>query len=95
MEAARESRGEEGGLDAQSFMPVKTGISLMQLVKGLYPSLCRERLYATVANPSGVAHLDKLTGVYQSFEKLGNNESELLNNTKIDWLTMIQPYLLY
>jgi len=81
--------------DAQSFMPVKTGISLMQLVKGLYPSSCRERLYATVANPSGVAHLDKLTGVYQSFEKLGNNESELLNNTKIDWLTMIQPYLLY
>ena len=81
--------------DDQSFMPVKTGISLMQLIKLLYPSLCKERLYPTVANPSGAAHLDKLTGVYQSFEKLGNNDSTLLDDTKVNWLTMIQPYLLY
>jgi len=81
--------------DAQSFEPVKTGLALLQCIKLLYPLTCRERLYPTVANPLGSGHLDKLTGVYQSFEKLGNMLLTEFDIDKKDWLIRIQPYLLY
>jgi uncharacterized protein YbbC (DUF1343 family) len=80
---------------AQHFEPVKTGIALLQLIISLYPEECKERLYPTVANPSGMAHLDKLTGVYQSFGKLKSGNPLSTETGQKDWAAIIQPYLLY
>ncbi len=77
------------------FKPVKTGLALLQLVVQTYAQKCTERLYPTVANPSGAGHLDKLTGVYQSFEKLKRGEPFATELAKDDWKEIIQPYLLY
>jgi len=86
--------------DNQVFQPVKTGLHIIQLIKKLYPEKTGERLYHTVANPTGTGHLDKLTGVYRSFEKIKNPELLITMNGKTDpvwmvWKKMIGPYLLY
>jgi uncharacterized protein YbbC (DUF1343 family) len=86
--------------DTQNFRPVQTGLKLLQLIISLYPEQCKERLYPTVANPSGGGHLDKLTGVYHCFEKIRSGD---LPSTKlqhrdsviIGWKELIQPHLLY
>lgn len=86
--------------DSNIFRSVETGLQLVQLITSLYPDQCKERLYPTAANPSGNKHLDKLTGVYQSFKKIKNGE--LLSTTlqqrdsiAIGWKETIRPYLLY
>jgi len=86
--------------DDQVFQPVKTGLHIIQLIKKLYPEITGERLYHTVANPSGKGHLDKLTGVYRSFEKINNPEFWMdkegkTNPVSMVWEKMIGPYLLY
>lgn len=78
-----------------SFQPVTTGIQLVQTLILLYPNNCKERLYSTIANPSGVGHLDKLLGINDSFEKLKNNEPLSTRLRDEDWERIIQPYLLY
>lgn len=81
--------------DHKIFKPVSTGILLIQSLILLYPNHCKERLYHTVANPSGEGHLDKLTGINQSFKRLKNGE---LLSTKLkdeDWNEIIHPFLLY
>ncbi len=81
--------------DSNSFRPVETGLQLVSLIISLYPEHCKERLYKTVANPSGAGHLDKLTGVYKSFEKIKNGESISATLQPKEWKEIIQPYLLY
>jgi uncharacterized protein YbbC (DUF1343 family) len=81
--------------DSHSFSPVETGLKLLQLIISSYPEHCKERLYKTVANPSGAGHLDKLTGVYNSFEKIKHRESISAILQPKDWKEIIQPYLLY
>jgi uncharacterized protein YbbC (DUF1343 family) len=86
--------------DTHNFQPVQTGLQLLQIIVSLYPEHCKERLYATVANPSGGGHLDKLTGVYHSFEKIKKGELLLTTLQSTDlmamgWKEIIQPYLLY
>ena len=81
--------------DIHSFRPVQTGLQLLQLIISLYPEHCKERLYPTVANPSGSGHLDKLSGVYQSFEKIKKGELPSTKLLESDWKEIIQPYLLY
>jgi uncharacterized protein YbbC (DUF1343 family) len=81
--------------DTQSFLPVQTGLKLLQLIISLYPEESKERLYPTVANPSGSGHLDKLTGVYQSFEKIQKGELLSTKLQQADWKELIQPHLLY
>jgi uncharacterized protein YbbC (DUF1343 family) len=81
--------------DTHSFRPVETGLQLVSLIISLYPEHCKERLYKTVANPSGAGHLDKLTGVHHSFEKIKNGESISATLKSKDWNEIIQPYLLY
>ena len=79
--------------DASEFYPVSMGIKLIYLIISFYPNQCKERSYVTRANPSGKNHLDKLTGVYQSFEKIKNG---VLPETKLtNWKETIRPYLLY
>lgn len=81
--------------DSQAFEPVKTGLELLRLIALLYPEQINERLYPTVANPSGKKHLDKLTGVCQSFEKIKNGEELSASLHPEDWAKIIQPHLLY
>jgi uncharacterized protein YbbC (DUF1343 family) len=81
--------------DSNSFRPVKTGLHLLNLIASLYPLHCKERLYPTVANPSGGGHLDKLTGVHHAFEKIMNGEFLSSKLNPATWKEVIQPYLLY
>jgi len=41
----------------------------------MLPCSAKERLYQTVANPSGKGHLDKLLGTPDAFTKIKNGES--------------------
>lgn len=82
--------------DSGKFTPVASGLQILQLLISLYPVDCRERLYPTVANPTGASHLDRLTGVRNSFEKL--KSGDFFNEKFWDcrqWETVIKPYLLY
>lgn len=81
--------------NSKEFNPVQTGLKLLLHIASLYPEKCSERLYPTVANPSGSGHLDKLTGVYNCFEKIKKGELLLSNIQQADWKEIIQPYLLY
>lgn len=77
------------------FRPVKTGLQLIELLVKMYPEHCEERLYPTVANPSGKNHLDRLTGIFNSYEKIKSGilwEEKFWGN---DWNEIIGPYLLY
>jgi hypothetical protein len=51
-------------------LPVQTGNIIIHQLLLLFPGQCSERLYQTVANPSGEKHLDKLMGIENSFLKL-------------------------
>ncbi len=81
--------------DEEGFLPVKTALLLMQKIIQLYPDVCQPRLYPTVANPAGTGHLDKLTGVKDSFEKLKTGELLSMTNLQQEWAAIITPYLLY
>ncbi|MEO7984681.1 MAG: DUF1343 domain-containing protein, partial [Bacteroidota bacterium] len=86
--------------DHKSFQPVHTGLQLLRLIISLYPQQCTERSYPTVANPSGSGHLDKLTGLQYSFEKIKNEDLFQailwkMNPVVNGWKETIQPYLLY
>ena len=81
--------------DSNSFRPVETGLHLLNLIASLYPQHCEERLYPTVANPSGGGHLDKLRGVHHAFEKIMKGEFLSSKLNPANWKEVIQPYLLY
>ena len=80
--------------DEAVFRPVKTGIALIQTILQQYPARAAERLYCTVANPSGKGHLDKLLGVPDAFLKIKNGEA-IPTNRATDWAITMQHYLLY
>ena len=81
--------------DIFSFRPVRMGLELINLIASLYPGNCKERLYKTTANPTGERHLDKLTGIYHSFEKIKDKELIDLGQDMSAWKEVIDPYLLY
>lgn len=81
--------------DSDKFKPVLTGLKIIKLIQDLFPDKCEERLYKTVANPSGKNHLDKLTGVFNSFEKIKNGELLQQYYTTNNWKEIIRPCLLY
>jgi len=80
--------------DFPLFRPVKTGITLLQILLRLYPHQVKERLYATVANPGGTRHLDKLLGIPDALQQLANG---IMPATLIagKWKTIMENYLLY
>ena len=78
-----------------TFRPVQTGLNLIELITSLYPEYCRERLYKTRANTSGEKHLDKLTGIYNSFEKIKHGEMPDQGLIKTEWRETMRPYLFY
>jgi uncharacterized protein YbbC (DUF1343 family) len=80
--------------NAAILRPVLTGIQLLQILFKLYPQHITERLYHTAANPAGSNHLDKLLGVYNSFDILKNG-GEIETAISEKWEMMIAAYLLY
>ena len=81
--------------DPVVFRPVHTGMKLIEIIASLYPGYCAERLYKTLANPTGRGHLDRLTGVFQSFETIRNNSLEYSDSAASDWQEIMKPFLLY
>ncbi len=80
--------------DENIFRTVHTAISLIRVILRLYPTLATERLYRTIANPTGSGHLDKLLGVADAFNKIKNEET-ILTAVADEWYAMIQDYLIY
>ncbi|MBK8952665.1 MAG: DUF1343 domain-containing protein [Chitinophagaceae bacterium] len=80
--------------DVASFNAVQTGLALLQTVHHLYPQHLQERLYKTVANPSGEGHLDKLLGVQNALIKIQKDDGFVMD-VKAEWKKMIGDYLLY
>lgn len=81
-------------INENDFRPVKTGISLIQTILQLYPLQAKERLYCTVANPTGSGHLDKLLGLQHAFAKIKNGEN-ITTDLGGEWQNIIKDYLLY
>ncbi len=80
--------------DDHAFMPVRTGITIIQQLLELYPGQCQERLYKTIANPSGEKHLDKLLGIENSILELKDGKQVTTDLTN-EWEERITPFLLY
>ncbi len=80
--------------DANIFSAVKTGIALLQTIIQLHPQQVEERLYRTNANPTGIAHLDKLLGIQHAFTKLQQGYY-VETNIAAEWEQTMKPYLLY
>ncbi|MBS1920172.1 MAG: DUF1343 domain-containing protein [Bacteroidetes bacterium] len=81
--------------DPEKFRPVNIGLQLIKLILSLHPEQCEERLYKTRANPSGSQHLDKLTGIFNSFKKMKTKEIISSQLKTEDWKEKIKPYLYY
>jgi uncharacterized protein YbbC (DUF1343 family) len=75
--------------------PVQLGLNLIQLALSHYPEYCTERLYKTVANPTGRSHLDRLTGIFQCFERIKHDKLDHSVVVVPEWKEVIKPFLLY
>lgn len=80
--------------EAKIVSAVKTGIALVQAIIQLHPDFVEERLYTTNANPTGIAHLDKLLGVQHAFTKLKQG-NYIETNIATEWEQKMKPFLLY
>jgi uncharacterized protein YbbC (DUF1343 family) len=80
--------------DRNALRPVAYGFTIISLLMQLYPEKISERLYKTNANPSGGGHLDKLTGVKNSFILLKAG-LPFPTDVSISWQSEISDYLLY
>ena len=80
--------------DEDKFLPVHSGLSIIQQIVLAFPENCRERLYKTAANPSGEKHLDKLTGIPNSFNRIKEGIS-ITTSSVNEWREKIDPFLLY
>ncbi|MBS1759820.1 MAG: DUF1343 domain-containing protein [Bacteroidetes bacterium] len=79
----------------EDFKPVLTGLKIIAQLLKHYTANCTERLYKTVANPSGSGHLNKLTGVDNSLQKLKEEKFIFQNYNANNWQKEITPFLLY
>lgn len=77
------------------FRPVSTGIRILQALKQSFSDNFEEAKYPTLVNQRGQAHLNKLTGVFNSFAELNNFDWEDAINISTDWKFKIAPFLLY
>lgn len=80
--------------DRDSFRPVFTTLELIKTLLELYPDQCGERKYYTAVNPSGAGHLDKLTGVANSFMRLREHQ-EFDLTVQDQWQQIMADYLIY
>lgn len=91
-------------VDKESYRPVYWGIQLLKNIKRLHKDNFSWSTYATVVNPSGQNHLDRLLGTdkvrkaidtesYLSQEKWANRCTLWTSCSK--WKQNVTPYLLY
>jgi uncharacterized protein YbbC (DUF1343 family) len=80
--------------DATAFRPVQTGIVLIKTIIYLYTSHVTERLYPTVANPSGTGHLNKLLGIPGAFDTIKSTAACNFNIAD-EWAVLMKEFLLY
>ncbi len=81
--------------NVQTIQPVSVGFEILKLLITEYPNNCKERLYTTNANPTGDGHLDKLLGVYNSFETIKKGLAIQTVLREDQWHNLIEPHLLY
>ncbi len=80
--------------DKRLFRPVATVIALIQCLYDAYPLQLQERLYPTIANPGGKAHLDKLLGIQGAFDLI-RSRANIDTDVTAEWKVQVQPHLLY
>ncbi len=80
--------------DKMKFKPVQFALHVISALMKLYPEKVLPRFYKTMANPTGERHLDLLTGVPGSFEKLMAGQSFEVE-VAADWLATMTQYILY
>lgn len=80
--------------NTSQFMAVQTGVIILKTIASLYPHQLKERLYKTAVNPNGSFHLDKLSGVHNSFSKIKTGYPFHLNIQE-EWKQKTKPFLLY
>lgn len=80
--------------DKMSFRPVQFALQVISVLMKLYPEKVFPRLYKTMANLTGDRHLDLLTGVPGSFEKLAAGQSFEVE-VAAEWAATMTPYILY
>jgi uncharacterized protein YbbC (DUF1343 family) len=80
--------------DPTAFRPVQTGIALIKTIMQLYPLHVTERLYPTVANPTGTGHLNKLVGIPDAFDTIKSTTACNFNIAD-EWMALMKEFLLY
>jgi uncharacterized protein YbbC (DUF1343 family) len=86
--------------DSNYFQSVSNGLLLINLIKSIYPKQFKWTNYATIVNPSGENHLDKLLGISNSVSLFNLPLQQFLSaiikvtNTH-NWQDEIGDYLLY
>jgi uncharacterized protein YbbC (DUF1343 family) len=95
MYADEECRGLQFSVTEEAiFRPVQTGISLIRTILQLYPGNVAGRLYCTLANPTGIGHLDKLLGIPNAITKIKSGENIIIDVSN-EWADLMKDYLLY
>lgn len=80
--------------DPAALRAVRTGIALLRAVHICHGDRLEERPYPTVANPTGLRHLDRLLGQTDAFQRIlsGGISTQGIAD---EWRNRIQPFLLY
>jgi uncharacterized protein YbbC (DUF1343 family) len=86
--------------DPAIFRPVLTGWSLIRIIKELHPDAFEWAPYPTYVNSTGKKHLDLLTGLPGSEQLLekaqGDDGMDITRHLNTDdWMSKVEPYLLY
>jgi 4-hydroxyphenylpyruvate dioxygenase-like putative hemolysin len=76
------------------------GLCLIKLIKSQYSAYFSWKPYPTRANPTGLRHLDLLTGIYQSERLFELTWVDFLSQIKdftqiTEWQRKVSSYLLY
>lgn len=81
--------------DSNALQPVAFGFHLLQTLIHLYPDHCTPRKYITRANPSGEAHLDRLSGIADCYNKLKALSIEWPILVGEEWGERMKKFLIY
>jgi uncharacterized protein YbbC (DUF1343 family) len=86
--------------DSRAFRPVRTGLSLLTLVRHLHPAEFAWDTYPTAANPSGEGHFERLVGDPDVRTALEGTPAGFLSSLPgrldvPDWRSMAAQFTLY
>lgn len=86
--------------DRNAFRPVFTGLSMLTLIRNLFPSKFEWKPYPSAANPTGKNHFELLIGRYDWRKQLENNPEQFIQElpgrlSVQQWGDEVSPHLLY